>query len=152
MSAPQGAIPRPRLRYNVCMRDALRFALVLLALTTLPATALHAADDALPPPSGTADTPATTQEPQAEESAPNLREEFKSNTPEDQVQVYSYQRGDGAKIEQYSMHGKVYMIKVQPPGGLPPYYLYDEDGSGHFARMRNGYKKPSPPMWVIKRF
>ena len=51
------------------------------------------------------------------------------------------------------MNGRVYMIKVQPPGGLPPYYLYDTNGDGRFNRRLPGdYKMISPPTWVIHRF
>jgi len=56
-------------------------------------------------------------------------------------------------VEEYSLHGHVYMIKVSPAIGTPPYYLYDNNGDGNFERrMPGGYKYINPPEWVIKRF
>jgi len=69
------------------------------------------------------------------------------------VEIRSYTREDKSKVTEYSKHGHVYMIKVQPAGGLPPYYLEDSNGDGHFnKRLPGGYERVSPPMWVIKRF
>ncbi|WP_124950555.1 DUF2782 domain-containing protein [Sulfuriferula thiophila] len=56
-------------------------------------------------------------------------------------------RGD-AKIEEYSVHGKVYMIKVTPTKGKP-YYLVDTRGDGQFSRQDNLDSGVRPPMWVI---
>ncbi|MGA7799222.1 MAG: DUF2782 domain-containing protein [Gammaproteobacteria bacterium] len=53
------------------------------------------------------------------------------------------------KIEQYSINGRVYMIKVIPAKGYP-YYLIDTTGNGVFDTRRGG---PEPdisiPHWVI---
>ncbi|HKJ10478.1 MAG TPA: DUF2782 domain-containing protein [Gammaproteobacteria bacterium] len=53
------------------------------------------------------------------------------------------------KIEQYSVNGRVYMIKVIPAKGYP-YYLIDTTGNGVFDTRRGG---PQPnisiPHWVI---
>jgi len=125
--------------------------LSLLGLGAVPAVAKDN-DAVMPPPSEVQDTPAARETAPAEEKAPNLGEELKGSGKDQQVEVYSYQRKDGAKIEEYSVQGKVYMVKVQPPGGLPPYYLYDRNGDGNFERLPGGYKRISPPMWVIKRF
>ncbi len=56
-------------------------------------------------------------------------------------------QGD-AKIEEYSVHGKVYMIKVTPTKGKP-YYLVDTRGDGQFSRQDNLDSGVRPPMWVI---
>lgn len=116
-------------------------------------------------PAGAADAPASAKKADSGIAGPGnetakktgkpegLRERFRSAGQEGQVEVYSYRRKDGAKVEEYSVHGRVYMLKIQPVGGLPAYYLYDNDGDGVFERSIPGNYKPlSPPMWVIKRF
>jgi len=68
------------------------------------------------------------------------------------VQVYSKTREDGTKVEEYAHDGHVYMIKVTPPHGAPPYYLY-ENSNGKFVRhLPGGFNHPTPPEWVIKKF
>ncbi|MDQ6952522.1 MAG: DUF2782 domain-containing protein [Mariprofundaceae bacterium] len=69
------------------------------------------------------------------------------------AEIRSYTREDKAKITEYSKHGHVYLIKVQPAGGLPPYYLEDSNGDGKFnQRLPGGYQRINPPMWIIKEF
>jgi len=70
----------------------------------------------------------------------------------DPAEVRSYQSEYGATITEYKSNGKVWMIKVQPSGDFPPYYLYDDEGDGEFERRVAGNKRPSPPMWIIKQF
>ena len=82
----------------------------------------------------------------------NLHEEFGPNLNQEQVQVHTYQHKEGASITEYRSGGKVWMIKVQPVGDFPPYYLYDDEGNGNFERRIAGNKEPSAPMWIIKRF
>ncbi len=121
---------------------------------SLAAASLAHADDIPPPP----DTPATLQQERHAadpviEKAPDLQQEFKTPQAGDEVEVRSYQRKDGATITEYASHGRVFMIKVQPQGGLPAYYLYDSNGDGEFERrLPGGYKRISPPAWVLKRF
>ena len=108
---------------------------------------------ALPPPANTPDTPAAreTVEPPAE-SAAALDKELSPPGKQGDVEVYSYKRKDGTRVEEYSRHGHVYMIKVSPPGDMPPYYLY-KGPNGKFARrLPGGYKYVTPPEWVIQRF
>jgi len=57
------------------------------------------------------------------------------------------QRGE-AKVEEYSSHGRVYMIKITPTKGKP-YYLIDARGDGQFSRQDNLDSGIRPPMWVI---
>ena len=63
-------------------------------------------------------------------------------------QVTITQRGED-KVEEYRMNGKLYMMKVTPPHGVP-YYLVDEKGDGVMARMNTLSSGTRPPMWVIK--
>jgi len=69
-------------------------------------------------------------------------------------EVRSFTRDeDQALITEYAQHGHVYLIKVQPAGGFPPYYLEDSNGDGTFnKRLPGGYKHLNPPTWVIKKF
>lgn len=52
-------------------------------------------------------------------------------------------------IEEYRIHGRLYMIKVTPRGA-PPYYLVDADGDGNLE-SRFGELAPGVlvPAWVI---
>ncbi|MDQ6973740.1 MAG: DUF2782 domain-containing protein [Mariprofundaceae bacterium] len=84
----------------------------------------------------------------------NLQKELAPpNATSGDAEVRSYIREDKAKITEYSKHGHVYLIKVQPAGGLPPYYLEDSNGDGKFnQRLPGGYQRIHPPMWIIKEF
>ena len=62
------------------------------------------------------------------------------------------QRGSD-KVEEFRVAGKLYMVRVTPPGGTP-YILMDHLGGGTFTPS-NGLADPlnfSVPMWVIKTF
>ncbi|MDQ6986290.1 MAG: DUF2782 domain-containing protein [Mariprofundaceae bacterium] len=110
---------------------------------------------ALPPPTKVQDSPAAqeTIEPSAGLSAGDLHEGLPTSDDQSNVEIFSSTRKDGTKIEEYSHRGHVYMVKVTPPGGLPPYYLYDQNGDGKFPRhLPGGMKGISPPEWVIQRF
>ncbi len=115
-------------------------------------TSAFAADDVLPPPSEPVLEHSGNDA--VDESESNLSKELAPPKQSDDVQVRSYLREDDkAKITEYAIRGKVFRIKVQPPGGLPAYYLEDTDGDGKFnKRLPGGYKRLSPPMWVIQRF
>ncbi len=83
----------------------------------------------------------------------NLNKQLSPPHGNEGVQVRAFKRKDGAMVEEYSLHGHVYMVKISPAIGTPPYYLYDRNGNGHFERrMPGGYKYREPPEWVIKRF
>ncbi len=58
---------------------------------------------------------------------------------------------DGDTIEEYRMEGRVYMLKVTPPHGVP-YYLVDTQGDGNFSRMETLDDRTRVPMWIIKTF
>jgi hypothetical protein len=64
-------------------------------------------------------------------------------------QVTIIKRGED-KVEEYRMNGKLYMLKVTPPHGVP-YYMVDNAGDGHFMRhnLDSGIRVP---MWVIGTF
>lgn len=67
--------------------------------------------------------------------------------PAAEPQVTIRRRGEDT-VEEYRISGKLYMMKVTPPGGRP-YYLIDERGDGKFARQDGPVTGIRPPMWVI---
>lgn len=121
-----------------------------LSFLSMP-QAFAAGPDALPPPSHDGHPPAAEALPPQDK--PALNKELSPPGGQQGVEIRSYRKPDGTEITQYRMHGRVYMIKVQPPNGLPPYYLYDSNGDGRFdRRLPGGYRRISPPTWVIHRF
>jgi len=68
--------------------------------------------------------------------------------PAAEPQVTIRKRGEDT-VEEYRIAGKLYMMKVTPPGGGPSYYLIDEHGDGKFARQDGPGTGVRPPMWVI---
>lgn len=71
--------------------------------------------------------------------------------PAAEPQVTIRKRGEET-VEEYRIAGKLYMMKVTPPGGGPSYYLIDERGDGKFARQEAHDSGIRPPMWVIHSF
>lgn len=55
---------------------------------------------------------------------------------------------DKGTIEQYSINGRVYMVKVTPVAG-PPYYLLDSDGDGELDVRNDHPSEISVPQWVL---
>lgn len=145
-------IPLP-LRYNSTMKRIFLLPLAAIALFATTITGSQVAAAVEPPPTEIHDTEAAHETVEGGDSG-GLKEEL--SAPEGTAEgseVRSYTRKDGAEISEYSVNGKVYMVRVQPGGGLPAYYLYDSDGDSVFERrLPGGYKRPSPPMWVIKKF
>ena len=62
-------------------------------------------------------------------------------------QVTIRKRGEDT-VEEYRIAGKLYMLKVTPPGGRP-YFMIDERGDGKFSRQESHDTGLRPPMWVI---
>ena len=56
-------------------------------------------------------------------------------------------------IEEYSLDGRVYMVKVTPKVGLPYYYL-DDDGDGQLElQERDAAASPVKPVyWKVKEW
>lgn len=55
---------------------------------------------------------------------------------------------DKGTLHEYSVGGKVYMVKVVPTKG-PPYYLLDLDGDGQLDVRKNDITDISIPQWVL---
>lgn len=65
-------------------------------------------------------------------------------------QVTIIKRGED-KVEEFRLAGKLYMVKVTPPGGKA-YYLVDEKGDGLMTRRESFESGNRVPMWVIGNF
>lgn len=94
---------------------------------------------------------ALADEPQGLEPLPDVPPPpVVSSDKQPEPEVTITQKGE-EKIEEYRMHGHLYMIKVTPGHGKP-YYLVDLKGDGKFVRQGPRDFSVSPPMWVIHRF
>ncbi len=105
----------------------------LLLLCALPALA----DTAAPP--GLQPLPEPPAPPAGYEPDPSL-----------EPQVTITKRGE-EKVEEFRVNGKLYMLKVTPPHGIP-YYLIDDQGSGQFSRRDDVGGNVRVPMWVLGTF
>jgi hypothetical protein len=135
---------------KISLLPALLIVMISLSPFAVPA-AIAASPEALPPPEHGGSPP-----PAADVGGDNnagMKKELSPPSTQKGVVIRSFKRSDGAEITEYRMHGRTYMIKVQPANGMPAYYLYDSNGDGQFdRRLPGGYKLMSPPTWVIKRF
>ena len=59
------------------------------------------------------------------------------------------QQGD--RVEEVREGGRIVMLKVTPPNGIP-YYLIDTTGSGNWMRRDSLDDGLRVPMWTIKTF
>ena len=58
---------------------------------------------------------------------------------------------EGDRVEEMRDGGRVVMIKVTPPDGVP-YYLMDPIGNGNWMRRESLDPGIRVPMWTIKTF
>ena len=54
-------------------------------------------------------------------------------------------------IEEYSVNGRVYMIRITPSRGFP-YYLIDTDGDGSLETRRNDLDDRPINQWILFRW
>lgn len=56
-------------------------------------------------------------------------------------------------IEEYSINGRIYMVKVTPSRG-PPYYYFDEDGDGQLELQAGdeALNPVRPVYWKLKEW
>jgi len=77
---------------------------------------------------------------------PTLPPEVRSGEPfEPDVTITEDERG---KVEEYSVNGQVYMVKITPAAG-PAYYMVDSDGNGTMDHREDDIRNISVPKWVI---
>ncbi len=55
------------------------------------------------------------------------------------------------KVEEFRENGRVVMLKVTPPNGVP-YYLMDNTGNGNWIRRDSLDSGVRVPMWTIRTF
>ncbi len=58
---------------------------------------------------------------------------------------------EGDKVEEVRDGGRVVMMKITPPNGIP-YYLFDPLGTGTWTRRESLDPGLRVPMWTIKTF
>ena len=98
-----------------------------------------ATDPGAPPPPADAPPP------------PPLIEERPSDEPIAEPEVRIIRKPDET-VEEYRIHGQLYMIRVTPKKG-PPYYLLDADGNGSLeTRSDELDPKIMIPGWVLFRW
>ncbi len=90
--------------------------------------------------------PAFAQQPPALEPIPEPPP-MPAGAETDEPEVTIVQRGEDT-VTEYRIRGKLYMVKVTPPHGVP-YYLIDKEGTGQMVR-HDGTPDLAVPMWVIK--
>ena len=60
---------------------------------------------------------------------------------------------EGRVIEEYSINGRVYMVKITPEKG-PPFWYMDQDGDGQLELQpgEEGLNPVQPVFWKIKEW
>ncbi len=92
-----------------------------------------------------AQQPAPKLEPLPEPPPPPL---IRDGADEPRVRI-APQEGD--RVEEMRDGGRVVMLKVTPPSGIP-YYLMDLTGDGNLTRRESLDPGIRVPMWTIKTF
>ncbi|MGL1834065.1 DUF2782 domain-containing protein [Rhodocyclaceae bacterium SMB388] len=92
--------------------------------------------------------PVMAQQPPGLEPLPEPPPPPPGMTDEFEPEVTILQR-DGNTVEEYRINGRLYMVKVTPPHGVP-YYLIDRRGDGTLVRHNDASPPLSVPMWVIR--
>lgn len=125
--------------------------LLFLALL-LVAPLLAAQESAEPPP-----MPPPGESERSGESAPAGEGEVpappplpeKAEQPDMPPPTVTIRREEGKVVEEYSMGGSVYMVRVTPENA-PPYMLLDTDGDGQLERTDSEVgPHVLPPHWVL---
>lgn len=70
-----------------------------------------------------------------------------SDPPEEGGNITLQAQPPEGEVKEYRIRGKVYMIRVTPPHGIP-YYLVDMNGDGIMTRY-DATSNLSVPVWVI---
>lgn len=68
----------------------------------------------------------------------------------EEPEVTIVKKGDET-VEEYRVHGELYMQKITPSHGVP-YYLLKEDQEGGWSKLDDIAKPVAIPKWVIFRF
>ncbi len=109
----------------------LRTILILLPALLLAASAVAQRSDILPPPPIREPLPPKVQDP-AEQIEPQV----------------TIRREPDRTVEEYSIAGAVFMIRIVPAVG-PAYYLIDTSGDGNFDSRHEHMEPVRPAHWRI---
>ncbi|NLF54455.1 MAG: DUF2782 domain-containing protein [Thauera phenolivorans] len=90
--------------------------------------------------------PAFAQQPPGLEPVPEPPPMPAEGTDLDEPEVTIVKRGEDT-VTEYRVRGKLYMVKVTPPHGVP-YYLIDKVGNGEMVRDDTA-PTLAVPMWVL---
>lgn len=125
------------------LRPTLLSALLLGVGITVPAIGQDA-DEPTPLPENDVAAPPAIEDPLPPKATPRER------LDEPTVQIRRDE--EGKLIEEYSLDGRIYMVKVTPENA-PPYYLLDTDGDGTLERDKTGLGPGiSPVYWKLKEW
>ena len=93
------------------------------------------------------EAPAETQDPAA---PPPIPPKVEGETVEPTVNI---RQEEERTIEEYSLNGRVYMVKITPARGLSYYYL-DTDGDGTLELQpgEDGLNPVRPAYWKVKEW
>lgn len=58
---------------------------------------------------------------------------------------------EGARVEEYSIQGRLLYVRITPANGYP-YYLFDTDGDGSLDRRTNNLDNPPINQWILHRW
>jgi Protein of unknown function (DUF2782) len=109
---------------------------ILMALLFVPMLAFAAP----PPPPDLQDLP----------EPPPAPEGYETGQTEPQPDITIKKRGEDT-VEEYSINGQVYQMKITPPHGVP-YYLVKKSVDGGWSRMDGPGERIAVPQWVIFTF
>lgn len=91
---------------------------------------------------------AAEKEPKAPKTPPPDQKILQNPDAQPEVNIVP---GSHGRIQEYRIHGQLYMIKVSPKKGYP-YYLIDSDGDGDMDRRRELAPQGWIPSWVLKKW
>ena len=70
--------------------------------------------------------------------------------PAEEPEITIVKKGENT-VEEYRVHGELYMQKITPSHGVP-YYLIKEDQNGAWSKFDGPAGQIAIPKWVIFRF
>lgn len=125
------------------------FSTALLASLAIVSTLALAQQEAPPPP-----PIPETDTPPAPPAVDSNNEPLPPKIVDEELEpTVTIRKEKGITYEEYRADGRIYMIKVTPPGGVP-YYLLDTDGDGNLETHSDDQRgQPVKPVyWKLKEW
>ena len=90
---------------------------------------------------------------QAPPEIPPIEAKLPPKIQEEQIEpTVTIREEEVGRVEEYSLNGQVYMVKITPKIGVP-YYFIDSDGDGRLEDTPNKGLDPVKPVhWKIKEW